>query len=109
MGIRVLVPEPDAGRAQGLLAEWDAADHLLEQAVVCPECKLVQVEFPQITRKFLMPALGGLLFKMHIAEKEFYCHNCHHTWLLSVKVDPELDLFNWPVKHGASNVSEARH
>lgn len=56
-----------------------------------------------------MPALGGLLFKMHIAEKEFYCHNCHHTWPLSVKVDPELDLFNWPVKHGASNVSEARH
>ncbi len=99
-GIRVKVAEPDAERAQQLLAEWDAADHLLERAVICPECKSAQVEFPQITRKFLTPSLGGLLFKMHLAEKEFYCQSCHHTWPRRVKVEPEVDLLNWPVKVG---------
>lgn len=108
-GVRVVVAEEDAGRAQGLLAGWDVAEHLLEQAVVCPQCHSPQVEFPQLTRKFLTPALGGLLFKLHIAEKEFYCHACHHTWPRSEKVDPELDLLNWPVRHPAPKVSEARH
>ena len=108
-GVRVAVSETDAGRAERLLAEWDAADHLLEQAVVCPECKSPQVEFPQITRKFLTPALGGLLFKLHIAEKEFYCHHCHHTWPLRVKVEPDVDLLNWPVKPTPADSPEARH
>ena len=108
-GVRVAVSELDAERAGRLLAEWDAADHLLEQAVVCPECKSPQVEFPQITRKFLTPALGGLLFKLHIAEKEFYCHNCHHTWPLRVKVEPDMDLLNWPVKPAPADAPEARH
>lgn len=105
-GVRVQVAEEDAVKAQRLLAGWDVEEHLLEQSVVCPECHSPQVEYPQLTRKFLTPALGGLLFKLRIAEKEFYCHACHHTWPRQEKDDPELDLFNWPVKHSASNVSE---
>ena len=107
-GIRIAVAETDAARAQQLLAEWDTADHLLAQAVVCPECKSAQVEFPQLTRKFLTPSLGGLLFKLHIAEKEFYCHNCHHTWPLCVKVEPDVDLLNWPIKPVPSDAPEPR-
>jgi hypothetical protein len=33
-----------------------------------------------MTRKFLTPALVGLLCAMKIIPKEFYCQDCHYTW-----------------------------
>ena len=37
-------------------------------------------EYPQMTRKFLTPALAGILFALKIFQKEFYCQDCQFTW-----------------------------
>ena len=46
----------------------------------CPQCGSSQIEYPQMTRKFLTPALASVLFALKIIPKEFYCQDCHYTW-----------------------------
>jgi hypothetical protein len=80
-GVRIEVHPDDFERATGLVREWDAADHALHDAVCCPECGSSRVEYPQFTRKFVTPNLVGLLAAVGLVEKEFYCQDCHNTWL----------------------------
>jgi hypothetical protein len=96
--VKVCIEEHEFEPAKRQLKEWDATEHLLDQAVCCPECGSPDVDFPQITRKFVLPTLHALLFKFGLAEKEFYCHTCHHTWPLRVKMESERDILNWPIK-----------
>jgi hypothetical protein len=96
--VKICIEENEFERAKRQLKDWDATEHLLDQAVCCPECGSPDVDFPQITRKFVLPTLHALLFKLGLAEKEFYCHTCHHTWPLRAKMEPERDVLNWPIK-----------
>jgi transposase-like protein len=77
--VKVMVEEEDFESAQALLVEWEAADPDIG-ALRCPQCNSPRLEYPQLTRKFLTPALAGILFALRIFQKEFYCQDCHFTW-----------------------------
>jgi transposase-like protein len=77
--VKVKVEEQDFARAQALLVQWEAADPDIG-AIRCPQCNSTRIEYPQLTRKFLTPALAGILFALKIFPKEFYCQDCHFTW-----------------------------
>jgi hypothetical protein len=97
--VKVRVDENEFEPARKQLKDWNSSEHLLDQAVCCPECGSADVDYPQVTRKFMMPTLHMLLFKLGLNEKEFYCHTCHHTWPLRKKMEPERDALNWPIKN----------
>ena len=80
-GVRVETPADQYERACQLLYDWDAADGALRDAIRCPECKSLRVDYPQFTRKFLIPNLAlGLFAALGALEKQFYCQDCHFTW-----------------------------
>ena len=78
--VKVKVEENDFEKAQNLMREWEAADPEIGSALRCPQCGSAEIEYPQLTRKFLTPALASILFALKIFPKEFYCHSCHYTW-----------------------------
>ena len=98
--VKVEVEEQEHEAAKQKLKELDATEHLLDQAVCCPECGSSDVEYPQVTRKFILPSLHTLLFKLHLDEKMFYCQTCHATWPVREKVELERDALGWPIKKG---------
>ena len=77
---KVMVDENEFEAAQKLLMEWEATDPDVGSAVRCPQCGSPRIEYPQLTRKFLIPGLVGLLLALGIFQKEFYCQDCHYTW-----------------------------
>ena len=80
-GARLEVPSDQFERAYQLLLDWDAAEGLLRDAVRCPECKSLRVQYPQFTRKSLIPNLVvGTLAAIGQIEKQYYCDDCHYTW-----------------------------
>jgi len=97
--VKLQVDEGEGETARRQLKEWDAADHCLAQAVCCPECGSSDVDYPQLTRKFVLPTLAALLYQLGWAEAEFFCNACHHTWPRRVNVEPERDALNWPIKN----------
>jgi hypothetical protein len=79
--VKVLVDDNDFERAQDLMIEWESTDPAIAAALVrCPQCGSSRIEYPQMTRKFLTPALVGLLCALKVIPKEFYCEDCHFTW-----------------------------
>jgi hypothetical protein len=79
--LRIDVPADQVERAQQLLLEWDAAEGILREAIRCPECRSLQVHYPQFAHRSLTPNLVmGFLAKVGLIEKEYYCDNCHYTW-----------------------------
>jgi hypothetical protein len=55
----------------------------LEKAMHCPSCGSLQVNYPQMTRKFILPTIllhSGILFR--VIGHECYCEHCHMTWNL---------------------------
>ena len=81
-------------RARGLLHDWDRQEHVLDEAVHCPECNSPRVEYPQYTRKFVTPLVIEWLISFG-AEKDYYCMDCHYTWPRQVKSQPELDILGF--------------
>lgn len=80
-GARLEAPSEQFERAIDLLLDWDAAEGALRDAIRCPECKSFRIEYPQFTRKFLIPNLAlGPLSALGLVEKEYYCQDCHFTW-----------------------------
>ena len=80
-GVRVEVPANQYERACKFLHDWDVAEGALRDAIWCPECKSLRVDYPQFTRKFLIPNLAlGLFAAMGALQKQFYCQDCHFTW-----------------------------
>jgi transposase-like protein len=78
---KVMVEDADFERAQNLMIEWEGSDPEISAAMIrCPQCGSSNIEYPQMTRKFLTPALVALLCAMKIVPKEFYCQDCHYTW-----------------------------
>jgi hypothetical protein len=94
--VKIEVPENEFDAARAALKTCNPCE--LEQAVCCPECGSPDVDYPQVTRKFILPSLHTLLFKLGIVEKEFYCNTCHATWPVREKLEPERDELNWPIK-----------
>ena len=80
-GARLDAPANQFERAYQLLLDWDTAESALRDAIRCPECKSLRVDYPQFTRKSFIPNLAmGLSTKIGLVEKEFYCQDCHYTW-----------------------------
>jgi transposase-like protein len=79
--LKVQVDDTDFEKAQRLMTEWEASDPDIGAAMIrCPQCGSSRIEYPQMTRKFLTPALASVLFALKIFPKEFYCEDCHFTW-----------------------------
>ena len=95
-GIRLKVQKQDFENARRLIREWDANDGVLREAVRCPQCGSSRIEYPQFTRKFLLPNIVSLASVVGIIDKEFFCQECEHTWPKDAKPP-------WPKKHGAPN------
>jgi len=80
-GARLDAPANQFERASRLLLDWDTAEGALRDAIRCPECKSLRVDYPQFTRKSFIPNLAmGLSTKIGLVEKEFYCQDCDYTW-----------------------------
>jgi len=79
-GARLEVPADQFERGYQLLVEADT-EEALRDAIRCPECKSLRVDYPQFTRKFLIPNLAmGLMAAIGALEREYYCEDCHYTW-----------------------------
>src|SRR5260370_9890772 len=77
---KVMVEDNDFEKAQSLMVEWEATDPDISAALIrCPQCGSSNIEYPQITRKSITPALFGVLCAMKIIPKEFYCQDFHFT------------------------------
>ena len=80
-GARLEVPAEQFERAYKLLIEWDAVENALRDAIRCPECRSLRVDYPQFTRKSFIPnVLLGLSAQLGLVEKDYYCQECHFTW-----------------------------
>lgn len=77
--VKVMVDEGDFERAHALMVEWEAADPEIG-ALHCPQCNSTRIQYPQMTRRFLTPALAGILLALKVFPKEYYCQDCHFTW-----------------------------
>jgi transposase-like protein len=79
--VKVQVEDKDFERAQNLMVEWEASDPDIGAAIIrCPQCNSSRIEYPQMTRKALTPAMASILFALKVFPKEFYCEDCHYTW-----------------------------
>ena len=79
--VKVHVEDDDFERAQQLMTEWEASDPDIAAAIVrCPQCGSSSIQYPQLTRKAITPAVARVLFALRIFPKEFYCEDCHFTW-----------------------------
>ena len=78
--VKVQVEDNDFERAQQLMVEWEASDPEIGSAIRCPQCKSPRIEYPQLTRKFIIPSIASVFFALRIFQKEFYCQDCHFTW-----------------------------
>ena len=77
---KVIVDEEDFTAAQNLMVEWEATDPDVGSAIRCQQCGSSRIEYPQLTRKAITPAVASILFALKIFPKEFYCQDCHFTW-----------------------------
>lgn len=86
---RVQICRDDFKRASEFLATDPAAISATKLAIHCPLCGSLRIQYPQMTRKFLLPTLIlhlGIIFR--VIEHEAYCENCHHIWNLPKKHAP---------------------
>ena len=78
---RVQVPKNQSSDAAKLMAANPPA--VLTKALHCPECGSLRVNYPQMTRRFILPTIVlhlGIIFR--VIEHECYCENCQYMWNL---------------------------
>lgn len=79
--VRLDVPANQFESSEQMLVDWDSKEGALHDAIHCPECKSLLVEYPQITRHSILTNLAmGLAAELGLVEKEYYCRECHFTW-----------------------------
>ena len=78
--VRLKVPKEQFTRSMQLLHEWDAKEGILSHAIRCPECGSSRIEYPQFTRKFILPAMLSIFCRLGIIKPEFFCEDCQYTW-----------------------------
>ena len=79
--IRVQVRANDSKNVMYFLDHEQATSVLLQRAIRCPSCGSLRVQYPQMTRRFLLPTLllhFGVIFR--IIAHEAYCESCHWLW-----------------------------
>jgi hypothetical protein len=84
---RLRVPEEEAATAAKYFEEWQTNEGALHEALRCPQCRSLRIDYPQMTRKFVLPTLvahGLSLFG--VLKHEFYCQDCQFTWRLPAKL-----------------------
>src|SRR5947207_12941660 len=96
--IHIDVLRPEYQNAPHRIQEWHQAEGVLNNAVRCPACQSVRVEYPQLTRKFVTPSLGCLLMAVGLIRREFYCFDCQYTWPPAIPLEPPRDSLGWPAK-----------
>ncbi len=80
-GVRLEVAADQFAKAVELLLTWDKTEHALRDAVRCPECKSLLVDYPQFARNSVMTNIAvGLLAETGLLERDYYCEQCHYTW-----------------------------
>src|ERR1044072_7467574 len=78
---KVMVEDADFETAQELMKEWEATDPEISAALIrCPQCGSSNIEYPQMTRKFMIPARVLLLCAQKFFPKNFSGKDCHFTW-----------------------------
>jgi hypothetical protein len=97
-GIHVQVDRGFFELARPLTEQWEIGAAAAKKAVHCPQCGSSRIEFPQVTRKFLMPWAYALLCAVGVCEKKFYCEDCHYTWPLHPKTAAPTDILGWPIR-----------
>jgi hypothetical protein len=78
---RVQVRKVHFGDACKLLEASPPA--VLGQAIHCPTCRSLRINYPQMTRQFVLPTILlhlGIIFR--VIDHECYCESCHHMWNL---------------------------
>lgn len=78
--MHVEVPQANYLEARHFFEALDVSEGLLQRAVRCSKYHSSRVEYPQLTRKFLTPALVGLFMALRIALREFCGLACQFTW-----------------------------
>jgi len=64
---------------------------ILEKAIRCPDCGSLKINYPQMTRKFLLPTLFlhlGIIFRL--IQHQAYCESCHCMWSLPKEGNPQI-------------------
>ena len=59
------------------------APPVLGRALHCPACNSLRLNYPQMTRRFVLPTILlhlGIIFR--VIEHECYCEHCHYMWNL---------------------------
>ena len=80
-GVRIEVPADQFERAEQLLVDWDALESAVREAIHCPECKSLLVDYPQVTRQSISTNVAmGLAAELGLVDREYYCRDCHFTW-----------------------------
>ena len=105
---KVMVDDADFEKAQNLIVEnRTATDPDISAALVrCPQCAALRMsDIPQMTRKFMTPALVGVLCALKIIPKEFCCQDCHFTW--SNREEPTIGRLRHRFFPGSESSTEA--
>ncbi len=88
---RVQVRKNDFGHALGFITAKPPV--ILEKALHCPSCGSLRVNYPQMTRKFILPTILlhlGIIFR--VIEHDCYCEHCHEMWHFPKKNDAEREV-----------------
>jgi len=88
-GIYVQTPKDSLGAVQKFLDESAEARMLLRDSIRCPSCHSPNVQYPQMTRKFILPTIfAHVLILLRIMEPDCYCEDCHYEWVRSPRTHP---------------------
>src|SRR5207245_4947137 len=67
---KVRIEDNDFERAQELMVEWEAIDPDIAAAIIrCPQCGSSQIEYPQVTRTAITPAMASVLAAVRVHPK----------------------------------------
>jgi hypothetical protein len=76
--VKVKVDDDEMDVAKHLLKEWDEKEGVLSHAIRCPECGSSRVQYPQYTRKFILPGFANYILSGF--KNKYYCQDCHNIW-----------------------------
>ncbi len=79
-GVHVQTTKDAFARATSLMHQ-PAAAPLMKNAVLCPSCGSSRVQYPDLTRKNILPTLFADVFVLlHFVKHKYYCEDCHFSW-----------------------------
>jgi transposase-like protein len=80
-GVHVQVLKERLPLAEQMLKDWEATVTPSRRAIHCPACGSSRVQYPQMTRRFLLPTIVAQMgVWLGAFTQSYYCETCHHTW-----------------------------